>query len=93
MTKKSKRHPNIQEHGKSINPISTGVKRMAKPKSNTKVFPVQVTYKEPSSDPDLLLKYEASLADRKPVGPRGGKLKKKKRSRPHKVNGVRPTNG
>jgi hypothetical protein len=43
-----------------------------------KIFPVKVTYKEPSSDLGLLLEYEASLADRQPVGPRGGKLRKKK---------------
>lgn len=85
--------PNTKVQGKSINAISTGPKRIPKPKTTSKVFPVTVTYKEPTTDLGLLLEYEASLADRKPVGPRGGKLKKKKRSRPHKVNGVRPTNG
>ena len=43
-----------------------------------KIFPVKVTYKEPSSDLGLLLEYEASLANRQLVGPRGGKLRKKK---------------
>jgi hypothetical protein len=43
-----------------------------------KVFPVAVTYKEPSSDLGLLIEYEASLTNRQPVGPRGGKLRKKK---------------
>lgn len=85
--------PNPKVQGKSINYISTGTKRIPKPRTNSKVFPVEVTYKEPSTDLGLLIEYEASLANRQPVGPKGGKLKKKKRSRPHKVNGVRPTSG
>jgi hypothetical protein len=68
-------------------------KSWSKKQSTKKVFPVEVTYKEPSTDLGLLIEYEASLANRQPVGPKGGKLKKKKRSRPHKVNGVRPTSG
>lgn len=59
--------------------------------STKKVSPVQVSYKEPSDNLELIRKYEESLAGRQKVGPKGGKLKKKKRSRPHKVNGVRPT--
>ena len=43
-----------------------------------KIFPVTITYKEPN--PDLLVAYEASLDGRIKVGPRGGKLRKKRKS-------------
>lgn len=52
-----------------------GAKSWAKKQSTTKVFPVEVSYKEPSSELGLLIEYEASLAKRQPVGPKGGKLK------------------
>lgn len=43
-----------------------------------KIYPVTISYKEPN--PDLLLEYEASLYKRIKVGPRGGKLRKKRKS-------------
>jgi len=43
-----------------------------------KVFPVTISYKEPN--PDLLIEFEASLEGRIKVGPRGGKLRKKRKS-------------
>jgi hypothetical protein len=55
-----------------------GARSWSKKQSTTKVFPVEVTYKEPSTDLGLLLEYEASLANRQAVGPKGGKLRKKK---------------
>ena len=55
-----------------------GAKSWSKKRSTTKVFPVELSYKEPSTDLGLLIEYEESLANRQAVGPRGGKLKKKK---------------
>jgi len=55
-----------------------GAKSWSRKQSTKKVFPVEVSYKEPSSDLGLLIEYEASLSIRQPVGPKGGKLKKKK---------------
>lgn len=52
-----------------------GAKSWSKKQSTKKVFPVEVTYKEPSSDLGLLLQYEASLSKRQPVGPKGGRLR------------------
>jgi hypothetical protein len=50
-------------------------KSWAKKQSTKKVFPVEVSYKEPSSELGLLIEYEASLANRQLVGPKGGKLR------------------
>jgi len=50
-------------------------------KSQTKqipLFPVEISYKEP--DLTLLVEYEASLANRHAVGPKGGKLRKRRKS-------------
>jgi len=67
--------------------VQTGnaIRRFRKQSTN-KVFPVTVTYKEP--DPTFLLEYEASLANRHAVGPKGGKLRKKRKST--RVDGTNP---
>jgi len=52
--------------------------RRRRVQSVNKVFPVTITYKNP--DPTFLLEYEASLANRHAVGPKGGKLRKKRKS-------------
>jgi hypothetical protein len=58
--------------------------RRSRNQSTNKVFPVTVTYKEP--DPTFLLEYEASLANRHAVGPKGGKLRKRKSTRADGTN-------
>ncbi len=71
----------IVEYGQK----SSGPKnRLRSQTKNIPIFPVEVSYKEPN--PDLLIAYEASLPNRVKVGPKGGKLKKRKSRRADGTN-------